>query len=241
MKRKGLYLPVIIIGIIIVAGLIIPFSLVVNNSIVLSRIYYEINHKGDVQNLESIIERSELFEFDKYCKYRDSWGEGPVNNSDYYYRYIDNELIENLKFQIDIDKNKSHFYLGYRHNFIYSMEVTNESMIYLTYNLNNIIKAEYANHTEIFAADRVWDYNSNRYTLNWEGIWYLNFTQLPLVLISPSIIALNDTFLVKMNLEYHYSCGWACSGDVRMEQFLCFNSDIQLIFEYAPFPLHSVT
>ena len=91
MKRRLVYFAVIII---LIVGLIIPFSLIVNNSMVLSRIYYEINYKGDLQNLETIIEKSELFEYDKYCKYRDSWGEGPINNSDCYYCYIDKDFIE---------------------------------------------------------------------------------------------------------------------------------------------------
>jgi hypothetical protein len=240
MKTKRVYIPVIII-VITIAGLIIPFSLILNNSIILSRIYYEINYKGNVQNLETIIEKSELFEYEKYCKYRDSWGEGPLNNSDYYYTNIDREIIESLKMQIDKEKKKFHLDTGERYNFIYSVEVTNESLIYLTYNNNNVIKAEYSNHTEIFAADRVWDYNHNMYTSNWEGNWYLNFTQIPFTPTSLSTIVLNDTFLVKMNLEYDYSCGFACSGNVRMEQFLCFNSNIQTIFIYFPFSSHSIT
>ncbi len=242
MKRRRTYLLVIIIGIII-AGLVIPFSLIINNSIALSRIYYEINYKGDLENLETIIEKSELFEYDNYCKYRDSWGEGPLNISDYSYSYyfIDKEFIESLKLQITEEKKKFHLYTGDLYNFKYSMEVTNESLIYLTYNNNNIIKAEFANHTEIFAADRVWDYSYNRYTSNWEGKWYLNFTQIPLAPTNSSTIALTDTILVKMNLEYHYSCGWGCYGDVKIEQFLCYNSDIQMIFVYAPPSSHAIT
>ncbi len=121
------------------------------------------------------------------------------------------------------------------------MEVTNESLIYLTYNNNNIIKAEYSNQTEIFAADRCWDYYTKTYTSNWEGNWYLNFTQIPLAPSNSSTIALNDTYLVSMHLEYYYSCGFACNGDVKMEQFLCFNSKIEMIFVYFPFALNSVT
>jgi len=237
MKRKLVYIPVIII----ITGLILTFSLIINNSIILTRIYYKINYKGNMQNFESLIEKSEVFEYEKYCKYRDSWGEGPINNSDYYYRYMDKDLIESLKLKIDKEKKKFHLYTGTQFNFIYSLEVTNESLIYLTYNNNNIIKAEYANHTEIFAVDRVWDYYYNRYTSNWAGNWYLNFTQIPFVPTNSSTIALNDTFLVKMTLDYYYSCGFACSGDVRMEQFLCFNSNIQMIFVYFPFSSHSVT
>jgi len=139
------------------------------------------------------------------------------------------------------EKRRDFIYTGDHYNFIYSVEVTNESLIYLTYNNNNIIKAEYANHTEIFAADRVWDYYYNRYTPNWKGNWYLNFTHIPLVPSNSYTIRLNDTFLVKMNLEYHLSCGFACFANIRMGQFICFNSNLQTMFVYFPFPSHSVT
>ena len=241
MKRKRVYIPALIIGITIITGLIIPFSLIYNNSIILTRIYYKINYKGDTQNLETIIEKSELFGYEKYCRYRDSWGEGPINDSGCYYCYVDKDFKESLKLKIDEAKKKFHLYTGTQFNFIYSLEVTNESLIYLTYNNNNIIKAEYANRTEIFAANRVWDYYYDMYTPNWAGNWYLNFTEIPFVPTSSSTIALNDTFLVKVTLDYHYSCGFACYGDVRMEQFLCFNSNIQTIFVYFPFRIHIVT
>ena len=241
MRKKLLYLSVIIV-VIITAGVIIPIILIINNSIALSGIYYEINYKGTVQNFETLIEKSELFEYKKYCKYRDSWGEGPLNTSDYYYySNIDREFIDSLQLKIDKEKKKFHLYPGDWYNLVYSVEVINESLIYLTYNNDNIIKAEYANHTEIFTADRVWDYYYDMYTPNWAGNWYLNFTQIPFAPTSSSTIALNDTFLVKMTLEYHYSCGFGCSGNVRMEQFLCFNSNIQIIFVYFPFSSHAVT
>ncbi len=241
MKIKRVHILALILGITIIIGVIIPFSLINNNSIILTRIYYKINYKGDTQNLETLIEKSELFEYDKYCKYRDSWGEGPINNSDCYYCYIDKDFIESLKWKIYNEKKKFHLYPGTQFNFIYSLEVTNESLIYLTYNNDNIIKAEYANHTEIFTVDRVWDYYYNRYTPNWAGNWYLNFTPIPFAPTSSPTIALNGTFLVKMTLDCHYSCGIACSGYVRMEQFLCFNSNIQTIFVYFPFSSHVVT
>ncbi len=199
MKRKLVYIPVIII----IIGLILTFSLIINNSIILTRIYYNINYKGNVQNFESLIEKSELFEYEKYCKYRDSWGEGPINNSDCYYCYIDKDFIESLKLKIDEEKKKFHLYTGTQFNFIYSLEVTNESLIYLTYNNNNFIKAEYANHTEIFAVDRVWDYNYNIYTPNWEGIWYLNFTYIPFAPTDSSTIALNDNYSI-FSLEIYF-------------------------------------
>ncbi|MBA7641906.1 hypothetical protein ES703_49592 [subsurface metagenome] len=129
MKRKLVYIPVIII----ITGLILTFSLIINNSVILTRIYYKINYKGNVQNFESIIEKSELFEYQKYCKYRDSSGEvHNVGDVDYLYR-IDREFIESLKLQIEDDKKRFHFYPSYSRSFVYSVEVTNESLIYLTF------------------------------------------------------------------------------------------------------------
>jgi hypothetical protein len=236
MNSRRVYFLIITIVIILIAGVIIPLSLIKNNSIALSRIYYEIDYKGNVQNFETIVEKSELFEYDAYCKYRDSWGEGPLNSSDYgYYSNIDRELIESLQLKIDKEKKKFHFYMGDHYYFIYSVEVTNESLIYLTYNNNNIIKAEYSNHTEIFTSERIGN------LFKWEGNWYLNFTQIPLAPNISNTIMLNNTILVKMKLEYHYSCGWACAGDVSMEQFLCFNSNLQTIFVYFPFSSHAIT
>ena len=228
MKRKLVYIPIIII----ITGLIIAFSLIVNNSIILTRIYYKINYEGDFQNFESIIEKSEYFEYQEYCKYRDYGGEvHNVSDVDYLY-HIDREFIESLKLQIESDKKKFHFYPSFSHNFIYSLEVSNESLIYLTYNNNSIIKAEYANHTEIFTA-RSGHYDNN--SLYWEGNWYLNFTLIPFAPNSSYTIVLNDVFLVKMNLKYHHKYGLGGSLDLRIEPFLCFNSNLQVMFVYFPF------
>ena len=111
MNRKLVKISAIII-IVGLAGIIIPISLIINNSRILSRIYYEINYNGSVQNLEPLIEKSELFEYEKYCKYRNSWGEGPLNTSGYYYKNIDREFIESLKMEIDREKKKFHFFLS---------------------------------------------------------------------------------------------------------------------------------
>jgi len=42
---------------------------------------------------------------------------------------------------IEADKQKFHLFPDYQHNFIYSVEIINESLIYLTYNNNSIIYA----------------------------------------------------------------------------------------------------
>ena len=227
MKRKSKYISIIII----IAGLIIAFSLVINNTIILTRIYYKINYEGNVQNLESIIEKSEIFEYREYCKYRDYDGEVHNISDVDIYHHIDREFIESLKLQIEDDEKRFHFYPHFSHYFIYSVEVTNESLIYLTYNNNSIIKAEYANHTEVFTAQ------SNNNPLYWLGNWYLNFTHIPFAPNSSSIIVLNDIFLVKMNLYYEYHYNFGESRGTIIDQFLCFNSNFQLILVY--FPLRS--
>ena len=219
-----------ILIILIIIGIITPFSLMVNNFTILTRIYYKVNYDTNIQNYDDIIEKSELFEYQKYCKYRTFMGEGyNISGSD---NYIDREFIESLKLQIDKDKEKFHIDPFYRRNFIYSFEVSNESLIYLTYNNNSIIKAEYASHTEIFTADL--DYYENN-TLFWAGHWYLNFTQIPFALNMSSTIILGNIFLVKMSLEYDFG-----SENLIIEQFLIFNSNFQIMFVYIPISAHSI-
>ncbi len=222
--------------VIVIIGIIIPFSLIINNFTILSRIYYKVSYVGNVQNFENIIEKSELFEYQKYCKYRTFQGEGyNMYGSD---NYIDIEFIESLKLKIDKDKEKFHLDPFYHRIFIYSFEVTNESLIYLTYNNNSIIKAEYANQTEIFTAD--WDYYENN-TLFWAGHWYLNFTQIPFAPNMSSTIILSNIFLVKMSLEYDIAWGFGVAENLKIMQFLIFNSNFQIMSVYIPFAYHSTT
>ena len=225
MKRKQVYVLIIIIMI----GIIIPSSLIINHFTILTRIYYRVNYKGNIQNFENLIEKSELFEYQKYCNYRTFMGEGyNISGAD---NYIDREFIESLKLQIDKDKDKFHIAPSYRRNFIYSFEVSNESLIYLTYNNNSVIKAEYSNYTEIFTADL--DYYENN-TLFWAGHWYLNFTQIPFALNMSTTIILSNIIIVKMSLEYDFG-----SENLMIEQYLIFNSNFQIMFVYIPISAHS--
>ncbi|MHA2008516.1 MAG: hypothetical protein ACW980_14450 [Promethearchaeota archaeon] len=221
MRRIHVYIP----------GVIIPFSLVINNSIILTRIYYKINYKGTIQNFETIIEKSELFDYEKYCKFRDYKGNVPNISIGEYPYYIDREYIESLKQQIEHDKNKFHFYPFFTHDFTYSLEATNESLIYLKYNNGAIIKAENENQTEIFSARRSHYDNGASF---WQGNWFLNFTQIPFAPTSPSTIMLNNTILVKMYLRHHYDYNLGGSTGVLSEQFLCFNSNFHIMFVYIP-------
>ncbi|MFX1574866.1 MAG: hypothetical protein ACFFB0_19180 [Promethearchaeota archaeon] len=219
------------IVITIIIGLIITFGLFINNFIILTRIYYKINYEGDIQNFKSVIKKSELFEYQKYCKYRDYWGEvHNLSRSDSYY-HIDREFIESLKVQIDEDKKKFHLFPGYQDNFIYSLEATNKSLIYLTYNNNSIIKAEHANHTEIFSADGGYYENESRF---WVENWYINFTQIPFALNMAFTITLSNIILVKMNLEYNYYYNLGESESLIFTQFLAFNSNFHTMFVYIP-------
>ena len=228
MKRK------LKIGLIIF-GIIVPLFLVVNNFIIFAAsIFYRITYPTNIQNFDDIIEKSELFDYEKYCTYRDYSGEDHNLSRSDPYDYIDRVFIESLKLQIDEDKKKFHFFPFHQLNFIYSLEVSNESLIYLTYNNNTIIKAEYADHTEIFTASMAfWDINSP----HWMGVWYLNFTHIPYALNKSSTIILSNTFLVKMNLNYHSTSNFWDSQHLTIEQYLLFNSDFQIMFVF--FPLES--
>jgi len=227
----------IVLIIIFIIGTVVPILFIVNNFAILTRIYYKVNYGVNVQNFDNIIEKSELFEYQKYCKYYDFWGEvHNLSRTDDYY-HIDREFIESLKLQIKEDKEKFHLFPFHQHNFIYSLEVTNESLIYLTYNNNSIIKAEYADQTEIFTT--MWDYDENE-SLFWLENWYINFTQIPFAPNMSSTIILSNIFLVKMNLEYNYDYWFGGSRGLRIEQFLIFNSNFQTMFVYIPLTPMSV-
>ena len=187
----------------------------------------------NIQNFDDIVEKSELFDYLKYCKYRSLGIKGEIQNlsrSDSYYP-IDRIFLESLRIKIEEDKKKFQIFPFHELIFIYSFEVTNESLIYLTYNNNSIIKAEYADHTEIFTASwGQWGDNPP----HWEGNWYLNFTQIPFALNLSSTIPLNNIFLVKMNLIYNDVFNYWRASFLTIEQNLFFNSDFQVMLVYFP-------
>ncbi|TFG23063.1 MAG: hypothetical protein EU533_03560 [Promethearchaeota archaeon] len=198
----------------------------VNQIQILSRIYYRTIYLGSIKDIEKIIERSESFEYQKYCKYRDFLGD--LHNLSNYNYHIDRDLILYLKSEIIADRNKFHFYPFYGRNFEYVLEVTNHTLIYLTYNKNTIMKAEDVTHSEIFTSFE-WYYENN--SLFWEGSWFLNFTLLPFSYDFASTLPINNSILVKMNLHYDYDYGFGTGAeDLLIEQFLCFNSNFQIIF-----------
>ncbi|KKL73415.1 hypothetical protein LCGC14_2075150 [marine sediment metagenome] len=219
--------------IMVIIGIIIPSSLIINHFTILTRIYYKVNYKINNQSFENIIEKSELFDYLKYCKYRGLDKRGEIQNlsrSDSYY-HIDRVFLESIKMEIEEDKKKFQIFPFHELYLIYSLEVSNESLIYLTYNNNSIIKAEHADHTDIFTARWVrWEDNPP----NWIGNWYLNFTQIPFALNDSSTIMLSNIFLVKMNLIFHDVFNYWTASFLTIEQYLFFNSDFQVMLVYFP-------
>jgi len=66
------------------------------------------------------------------------------------------------------------------------------------------------------------------------GNWFLNFTQIPFAPNMSSTIILSNIFLVKMNLHYKYVYSLGDSEALRIEQFIIFNSNLQIVFVYTP-------
>jgi hypothetical protein len=177
--------------------------------------------------LDTIIEKSEIFEYEKHVKYRDY--PGVVHNLSRIdkHHFIDRQYIESLMLKIEIDKRRLHLFPAYERNFIYTVITTNESLIHLTYNNNAIIKAEYANQTEIYKTSLAfWDNNS----LHWVGTWYLNFSHIPFALNESTTIMLSNIILVKMNLKYNQVINFWESSYLTIDQYLFFNTDFQIMF-----------
>lgn len=216
----------IFIGVIIFTSLI-----VINHFLTLSRIYYKISYDGDVNDLQTIVEKSELFDYQKYCTLRDF--EGTIYNltSYAYFYHIDKNFIDSLKTKITNDQMKFQMNPFYAHHFTYSLDASNESLLYFTYNNNSIIKLDDGTHTDIFSARENHYGNSSTF---WEGSWYLNFTLIPFSPNLNSTIQLNDSILVKMNLVYDYIYGNVGAESLLVDQFLCFNSNYQIVFVYIP-------
>lgn len=216
----------IFIGVLVLTSLII-----INHFLILSRIYYRTSRDGNVTNLEEIIEKSELFDYQKYCKCRDYFGTVHNATDSNIFYHIDRNFIDNLKTKLAKDHEIFHLYPFYEHHFVYSLEATDESLLYFSYNNNSIIKLEDETKTEIFSA-RESHYENN--TTFWDGSWYLNFTLIPFNSGLNATIQLNDSILTKMNLQYDYDYALGESNTLIIEQFLCFNSNYQIIFVYIP-------
>lgn len=227
MKRKKIYIPLFIVA----AVVILIFILLFNNFIISTRIYYNVAYQGDIQELESLIDKSELFSYEKYCKYRGYSGEVENITEGIHSKHLDREYIESLKEQIEEDRKKFHVFMSYKHTFNYSFRAIYEFSIVLSYNNNSIIGAEYRNEEDIFIAENSSSFSETHF---WMGIWYINFSQIPYTPNSKSIISLNNVFLVNMYLEYDHSYANVGAEYYEIKQFLCFNSNLHLLFVYIP-------
>jgi len=226
-KFKFILLPVILI-------VSIPISLTIINIIVLNNIYFRINYEINIANSENLVDRFETFEYYQYLKKHDSYGEThdirKFNQSDYqsFYNYIDREYIDFLKNEINQDRKRFHWWTGHYHHLIYTFNATEQSRLYFAYNNTTIFNATYESKEEIFVVDSAWESD------NYIGNWYINFTYLPSVVDEPIIIPLNDTILVKMQLEYDYLYGNVGGIFYQIPQYIALSSDLQIIFMYVP-------
>jgi hypothetical protein len=230
MKRKKVYIPLAIFLTVLVLIFIVFF----NNFIISTRIYYNVAYRGDVQDLQSLIEKSESFNYEKYCKYRGYSREVENITEGNHSKHIDREYINSLKQEIEEDKEKFHLWPFYKHYFNYSFEATNESLITLTYNNHSVIEAEYADGQKIFRAD------NNTYSENNSpclGIWYLNFSHIPYAPNQKSNVSLNNVIMVKMFLEYDHVYGNVGAENFKIEQYLCLDSNLEMLFIYIPLTL----
>lgn len=215
--------------IFLLTGIIVVSLISVNQLVIATRIYYKATYRGDLIDIETVIEKSELFNYQEYCKYQDCSGEVyNLSNSDNYY-HIDRDLLETIKNNIEDDQGQFHLYPFYTHTLKYIIEVNQQTLLYFTYNNFSIIKAEYANYSEIFKAKDCFD------SVYREEGCYMNFTQIPNTPDLSSTIAINNSTLVKMSLEYDHNYGFGIGvTSIRIEQYLCYNINLELIFVYIP-------
>lgn len=215
----------VLLPIIIVSS--ISIGLLTNNFIVLSRIYYKVNYEIVLPNSEDVIETAETFDFLRYVKYHNPDGE-IFNLSKFNYNYIDREYIDHLRHKIDRDKRKFHLLPYYSHILYYTFNATEISKLCFSYNNYSIFNATYENGDEIY----IGEYNTH--TKNYYGNWYVNFSLIPSVISQSSTLLLNNTILVKMILEYDYVYGNVGAEYINIEQYMVFNSNLQIIFVYIP-------
>ncbi|MHA1343703.1 MAG: hypothetical protein ACTSQG_06935 [Promethearchaeota archaeon] len=177
-KEKKKLIKKVLIGLIpIISIILIPF--IIYFFIIKPNIYYIIDYDIDILQEERIIDKGELFEYQKYLKCIEDCRE---------LSYVDREFINSWKAIIDNDTG-FHLDPGYYHYFIYEFKVREKSKIYLDYDNNTIYNAKYEDNSTIF-------YNS-------EGIFYLNFTIVPYV-SKKTTISLTNIILIEMSLEYSH-------------------------------------
>ena len=204
----------------------ISIILIINNFIIFSRIYYRVYYEVNLPNSDEIIEKAENFDYLKYLKMHDPYGE-IQNLSKFNINYIDREFIDFLKGKINRDNKRFHLWPSYYHNFIYTFNATEESKLFFSYNNNTIFNATYETQKPIFIVPPpIW--------FNFIGSWFINFTQVPHVVNQSSTILLNNTILVKMILKYDYLFGNLGGEFYQIEQYVILNSNLQVIFIYVP-------
>jgi hypothetical protein len=191
----------------------------------------------NLSNSEEIIEKVETFDYLKFAKMHSESGE-LYNLSKFNINYIDREYIDFLKEKVNRESKKFHLWLGYHYYVYYTFNASEELKIYFSYNNNTIFNATYENQNPIFIVDfdnPAFVYIPNEpYWFSSIGSWYINFTQVPYVDSQSSTIQLNNNILVKMILYYDHLYGNVGGEFYQIEQYVILNSNLHVIFIYAP-------
>ena len=214
---------------ILILILSISTIIIVGQLLILTRIYYKTYYKGDLSNFDYLVDKVETFDYIKNVKDQGrDYGYNLTKNSGH---YIDRDFIEYLKKKIDDDFWEFHWWPFHTHYLHYTFNATEESQIFFTYNNNSVIAGRYDDFRVIFIAFG--------YDNIWEGKSFINFSQVPYVseddydpFTEYSTISLNNTILIKMEIDYYYSRAPFGHLSCGTEQFIVLNSNYQIIFIY---------
>ena len=186
---------------------------------IFSSIIYDVNNP----NFEELINKVETFDYFSNLEFHSEYV--PVNNQTQGL-WIDEDYINYLNEKINNDI-EFHWFPFYSHYFIYSFYAEQQPQIYLTYNNNTILNSTYINNTLIFST---WSSCYGSYY----GSWYINFTEVPFVYNENEKITLNDTIIVKQDVEYRHDYGTVGAEHHYIEQYVILDENFEIILIAIP-------
>ena len=208
--------------------LIILFLIATYEGFMLLRVNYYTYYYGNIQKIETVIEKCEHFDYLTYCK-------NPLDlhsiDFDLFMGgnfYLNENFLNFLKQKINKDQMRIHILPLYERNFVYVFKATIENIIFLIHEGNTIKKAEFEDHSEIFNSAQ-WYYPDDYYLPYFPDNGYLNSSLIGGS--SPNL--LQDVILIKMSLDYNYCDGFVGALNFKMQQYICLNSALQILFIYT--------
>jgi hypothetical protein len=194
----------------------------------LLRVNYYTFYNGNIQKFDQVIEKCENFDYLTYCKNPFELSHTVLSQYLGDSFYLDRNFINFLKLKINKDQMKLHISPLFERNFIYVFKATIENMIILFYEGTTIKKAEFEDHSEVFNSDQ-W-YSPDFF--DWPYFPDNGFLNSSLTGgTSPTL--LRDVILIKMILDYNYCDGYIGALTFKMQQYICLNSALQVIFVYT--------